>query len=488
MSAHAIQTACDRGIAHAIPQSPSHSVPTAHPRLVLAMTILASSLAFIDGSVVNVGLPAIGRSLSAGGAGLSWVINGYLLPLSALLLIGGAAGDVFGRARLLITGVVLFALASMLCAVAPDLNWLIAGRVLQGVGAALLMPNSLAILGAAFDGEARGRAIGTWAAVGAGAGAVGPLLGGYLIDFVGWRAIFLINLPIAAGAVALAARFARDDRVGGGADHRRLDLGGAALAAAALTALTWGLTVASAAEGFGRGASATLFVGALMLAAFVWLERTRGDAAMMPLTLFASRSFVGLTLLTLLLYGALGGLLVLVPYVLIEANSYSATMAGAALLPLPIVIALTASRMGQLAGRIGARLPLSIGPIVVAAGCVLAIRIAEPGGYWTNTLPAILVISLGMAGAVAPLTTAVLSSVEPQHTGVASGFNSAVARTGGLIATAFVSAVLAAHGAPMLALFRIAALVGAGAAVAAGICAWVGLAPVPGPRAERPRE
>jgi len=431
--------------------------------------------------VVNVGLPAIGRSLSAGGAGLSWVVNGYLLPLSALLLIGGAAGDAFGRARLLITGVALFALASVLCALAPDLNFLVAGRVLQGTGAALLMPNSLAILGATFSGEARGRAIGTWAAIGAGAGALGPLLGGWLIDFVGWRAIFLINLPIAAGAIVLAARYVRDTPA---EDHPRLDLSGAGLAAAALTALTWGLTVTSASTGSNFGASAALVLGVLILASFLWVEHRRGDTAMLPLALFSSRSFVALTLLTLLLYGALGGLLVLVPYVLIEAGGYSATSAGAALLPLPIVIALTSSRLGQLAARIGPRLPLSIGPVLVAVGCVLMTRITEPGSYFTTTLPGMLVISVGMAGAVAPLTTAVLSSVEPQHTGVASGFNSAVARTGGLIATAFVSAVLAAHGAALLRSFRVAAVLGAVAALAAGLSAL--LLP-PSPSAGSPR-
>jgi len=472
MSTAALHPACDRALAQAAPQRLIDTASLPHPRLVLATTILASSLAFIDGSVVNVGLPAIGRSLSADGSGLSWVVNAYLLPLSALLLIGGAAGDVFGRRRLLIIGVALFALASILCAAAPSLPWLVAGRVMQGIGAAMLMPNSLAILGANFSGEARGRAIGTWAAVGAAAGAVGPLLGGWLIDLVGWRAIFFVNLPIALAAISLAARYVRDDRAD---KHPRLDLGGAALAAAALTALTWGLTAASASDGVGLLASVALAAGALLLTAFLWVERRRGDAAMMPLALFASMSFVGLTLLTFLLYGALGGLLVLVPFVLIEINGYSATSAGAALLPLPLMIALTSSWMGKIAGRIGARLPLTLGPLIVAVGCLLALRIGGSGSYWTTTLPAMLVISLGMAGAVAPLTTAVLSSVEPEHTGVASGLNSAVARTGGLIATAFASVVLAAHGPALVSLFKIAAVIGAAAAIGASLraYAWV---------------
>ena len=444
--------------------------PAEHPRLVLATTILASSLAFIDGSVVNVGLPAIGRSLGGGGDSLSWVVNGFLLPLSALLLIGGAAGDRYGRRRLLILGVTIFAVASALCAAAPGLEWLIAGRILQGVGAAMLMPNSLAILGSTFSGEARGKAIGLWAAVGAGAAAGGPLLGGWLIDAVGWPAIFLINLPIAAAAILLAVRYVpRAPRANGAA----LDWPGAALAAAGLGALTWGLTVASAAKGLSTATGAALGGGAALLAAFLWVERRAGKAAMMPLSLFASREFVGLTLLTLLLYGALGGLLVLVPFVLIEAAHYTATAAGAALLPLPLLLSVTSPAMGKLAARIGPRLPLTFGPLVVAAGCVLAARIGGGGSYWTTTFPAMLVIALGMAGAVAPLTTAVLASVDGAHTGVASGLNSAMARTGGLIATAFASVVLAAHGPALLGAFRVAAFVGAAAAIAAGASAWV---------------
>lgn len=476
MSAPIAHTACDRAIAHSVRPGANEEERVIRPRLLLATTILASSLAFIDGSVVSVALPAIGRSLGAGGGGLSWVVNGYTLPLSALLLIGGAAGDVFGRRRLLLAGVALFASASALCALAPTLVLLISGRVLQGIGAALLMPNSLAILGASFSGEARGRAIGTWAAIGAAAGAVGPILGGYLIDFVGWRMIFLINLPIACGAILLATRCVpRDSAVG----SRSLDWLGATLAALALTALTWGLTVASASKGVAVGASAALLFGALTLLGFVWLERRKGDRAMLPLSLFSGRSFVGLTLLTLFLYGALGGLLVLVPFVLIEANHYSATAAGAALLPLPLVIAACSSGMGQLAGRVGSRVPLTLGPLIVAVGCVLALRIGEPGTYWTTTLPAMLVISVGMAGAVAPLTHAVLGSVDGQHTGVASGFNSAVARTGGLVAVAFISAVLAARGSALLALFRGAAWAGAAVCVAAGLSAWLCLSPRP---------
>ena len=459
----AITTSCDAASAASAVQG-----HTAHPRLVLTTTILASSLAFIDGSVVNVGLPAIGRSFHSGAADLQWVINAYLLPLSALLLLGGAMGDRFGRRLMLIGGTVLFALASAACALAPSLDWLLAGRVVQGVGAAMLMPNSLAILGGAFSGEARGRAIGTWAAMGAMAGAVGPVLGGWLIDSVGWPMIFLINLPLAAGAILLALKFVRDPPEGKPA---HLDLLGAFLATVGLGALTWGLTMGSGRQGWTAPAVTALVAGVVLSLAFVWVEKRRGDRAMMPLALFASRSFVGLTLLTLLLYGALGGLLVLVPYELIQAAGYSATAAGAALLPFPLIMSVASPPLGALAGRIGARLPLAVGSLVVAGGLLLALRITPGGNYWTTVLPCILVIAFGMAGAAAPLTTAVLASVDPRHTGSASGFNSAVARTGGLVATALLGAVLAAKGEALIGPFHVAAVVGAAAALGASISA-----------------
>jgi len=454
---------CDAATAAAKPEG-----TTAHPRLVLMVSILASSLAFIDGSVVNVGLPAIARSFRADAADLQWVINAYLLPLTALLLFGGAAGDRFGQRRLLVIGTTLFAIASASCALAPNLGWLLASRVAQGVGSALLMPNSLAILGSSFAGEARGRAIGIWAAVGAAAGAVGPVLGGWLIDTVGWRAIFLINLPLAAGAIVLALLYVREAAAETGA---KLDTFGAVLATLALGALTWGLTVGSGPSGWTGDAVAGIVLGAAALAAFVWIEHRRGDRAMMPLAMFASKSFVGLSLLTLLLYGALGGMLVLIPYEMLQAKGYSATDAGAALLPFPVVMALCSPTLGALAGRIGARLPLIVGSVLVAGALLLATRIGPGAGYWTTVLPAMLVLAFGMAGAAAPLTTAVLTSVDARHRGSASGFNSAVARAGGLIATALLGPVLAAKGPDLTAAFHVASIAGAVAALAAAASA-----------------
>jgi EmrB/QacA subfamily drug resistance transporter len=471
----AIHTICDADVAKA----ETHRHSPRHPKLVLTTTILASSLAFIDGSVVNVGLPAISTTFHAGAEDLQWVVNAYLLPLSALLLLGGGAGDHFGRVRLLKVGTLVFGMASVGCAIAPSLPWLLLARGLQGIGAALLMPNSLAILGSSFSGEARGRAIGTWASMGAVMGAGGPVLGGWLIDTVGWRSIFLVNIPLAVGAIVLALAFVRDAPTG--EKRKPLDILGGAFATLALGGLTWGLTIGSGPSGWTSAALALLAAGFAMLVAFVWVEKIRGQDAMMPLALFASSSFIGLTLLTLLLYGALGGLIVLLPYVLIRAAEYSSTAAGATLLPFAVVLTLTSPLMGSLAGRIGSRVPLSVGSLMVAAGFLLILRIGAGGKYWTSVLPALLLIAFGMAGAVAPLTTAVLASVDAPHTGSASGLNSAVARTGGLIATALLGSVLGAVGPHLIEGFHIAAAAGALASVGAAAAAFLFVRDTSGP-------
>ncbi len=456
-----VHTVCDAAAAQAADRKRSPS----HPRLVIATTILASSLAFIDGSVVNVGLPAIGASFQADAAGLQWVVNPYLLPLSALLLLGGAAGDRFGRRRLLVAGVGLFGLASLACAAAPNLTLLLVARFVQGASAAMLLPSSLAILGQSFTGEAKGRAVGIWAAAGAAAGAIGPVLGGWLIDAAGWRLIFLINVPLCVATVAFAYLYVDAD-IDDAAEP--LDLMGATLATMGLGLTTWALTEVS---GRGWSAFASVILGAGIICSILFLicERRLGDKAMMPLALFGSASFVGLTLLTLLLYAALGGLFVLVPYVLIEAAGYSATQAGAALLPLPLVIALASPAAGALSARTGPRWPLVIGSVIVALGFLLTLRIGPDTSYWLNVLPAMIVIALGLAGAVAPLTTAVLMSVDNRHTGAASGLNSAVARTGGLLATALIGTVLASTGPALMSAFGVAAMVGAGLCVGASL-------------------
>ena len=457
--------ACDSVAAQCSKASP----PGPHPNLVLVTTILASALAFVDGSVVNVALSTLGQKFNADAASLQWVINAYLLPLSALLLLGGAAGDYFGRRRLLILGTSVFASGSLGCALASGLPALLACRLFQGVGAAMLMPNSLAILGQTFSGASKGRAIGIWAATGAAMAAIGPVLGGWLIDLGSWRAIFLLNLPLACGAILLAWRIVPRDRR---SDAYPLDATGGILVTAGLAALTWALTVGSSRSGWTSTALSAAAAAVFLLLIFWRLETTRGARAMMPMDLFASKSFVGLTLLTLLLYGALAGLLVLLPYVLIKVAGYSATAAGAALLPLPLILTLTSPAAGALAGRIGTRLPLSIGPLVVAAGFLIALRIDSSASYWTQVLPMIVIIAMGMSGAVAPLTTAVLTSVDQAHTGSASGLNSAVARTGGLVATALLGSVLAAEGDRLLGAYHVAMAIGAAICAAASLSAF----------------
>jgi EmrB/QacA subfamily drug resistance transporter len=460
-----IQPFCDLSAARAETSAPT---PPPHQTLVLTCTVLASGLAFVDGSVVNVALPAIAQSFSAHASALQWVVNSYLLPLSALLLLGGAAGDYFGLRRLLIWGTALFALASLGCALAPGLGTLLACRLLQGVGAAMLMPSSLAILGQTFSGESKGRAIGIWAASGAAMGAIGPVIGGWLIDMGSWRAIFLLNLPIALGAIVLAWRFVPCDQRS--RDYPLDGLGGA-LATLGLAALTWALTIGASGSGWNSAAWAAAALSVVLLVLYLQVERRRGDHAMMPLGLFASRSFVGLTVFTFLLYAALGGLYVLVPYLLIKAVGYSGTAAGASLLPLPLALTILSPMAGSIAERIGPRLPLTIGPLIVAAGFLLALRIDSTASYWGEVLPMMLVIALGMSAAVAPLTTAVLTSVDAQHTASASGLNSAVARTGGLIATALLGSVLAANGQQLLEAFHAAMIFGAATCAAASLSA-----------------
>ena len=455
----AARSLCDRAIALAGEGRSQESRASPRPRLVLAATILASSLDFVDSSVVNVGLPAIGRSLHGGADDLQWAVNAYLLPLSALLLLGGALGDRFGKRRLLVIGIVAFAAGSVACASAPNLAWLIAARALQGLAAAMMLPNSLAILGSAFEGPARSRAVGFWAASSAMAAAIGPVLGGWLIDTVGWRAIFLINVPLAAAAVGLAL-YAIDpgQRAAQGA---RLDYGGAALVTLALTGLTWGLTEGAGKAGWTPAAIAAVAVGAVLAAAFVRTERRLGDAAMTPPALFGARSIVALNLLTLLLYGALGGFMLLLPYLLITVIGYSATAAGAALLPFPLIMAVLSPPLGDLAGRIGPRRPLIVGACLVAVGCLLALLAPRGGGYLTSVLPSIVAVALGMACAAAPLTAAILSAVDPRHTGAASGLNSAVAQLGGVVAIALIGGVLAQHGTGFAQAFDVAAAAGA---------------------------
>ena len=429
-----------------------------HERWTLFCCILASSLSFVDGSVTSVALPAIRAGYGAGAQQVQWVVNAYLLPLSALLLLGGALGDHYGRRLLLLVGTSIFAATSLICALAPSIGVLFTARAAQGAGAALLLPNSLALLNAAFSGEKRGSAVGIWAASGAAMAAVAPLLGGWLVENVGWPAIFYINLPLASGAIILALLFVDESRE---ACAGRTDYAGALLATAGLGGVTYGLTLWSATRHFGTEAIVGLGGGLTMLLGFLFAEHRRRDRAMMPLQLFGSLCFSGLNLLTFLLYGAFAAAMLLIPYVLITSGGYSPVEAGLALLPLPVLMTSASPRMGRLAARIGPRLPLTIGPVIVGAGLLLAWLMHEHASYWTGAFPAILVMALGMTIAVAPLTASVLGSVEEKHVAMASGFNSAVARTGGLIATALLGAVLAQSGTRLFDGFHIAMTVSA---------------------------
>ena len=422
----------------------------------------------MDGSVLGVALPAIRQGYGAGAQQVQWVVNAYLLPLSALLLLGGALGDHFGRRRLLLAGTAIFAITSLICALAPSLPVLLAARAAQGIGAALLLPNSLALLNAAFSGEKRGRAVGIWAAAGAAAAAIAPLIGGWLVGTAGWPAIFYINLPLALGAILVAWRFVDESNEPGAG---RTDYAGALLATAGLGGLTYALTLWSATRRFDAQAAGTLAVGVIMLAAFLFAEHRRGNGAMMPTALFRKRCFSGLNLLTFLLYGAFGAAMLLIPYVLISSGGYSPVQAGMAMLPLPIVMTSLSPTMGSLAARIGPKVPLAAGPFIVALGMILAWLVRPESSYWTTVFPMITVMAAGMTVAVAPLTSSVLGSVEERHVAMASGFNSAVARTGGLIATALLGAVLSSQGDQLFGGFHVAMIVSAAVAALASVVA-----------------
>ncbi len=442
-------------------------------RWTLIMSVAASSLSFIEGSVLNVALPAIRASLEASAAEIQWLVNAYTLPLAALILLGGALGDHQGRRRWLVIGTGLFAAASLLCAVAPSFMALLIGRTIQGVGAALLLPNSLALLNGAFKGEARGKAVGIWAAAGAMAAAVAPLIGGWLVEHVGWPAIFYINLPVAGAAIAIALLKVEESKAESAAP---LDFLGSALATLALLGITYGLTLWSAHGVLDTVSASTIVMGIILTAAFLRVEQRRGRDATIPLRYFSCPDFSALNLMTFMLYGAFGGALLLFPYVLISAGGYSPIDAGLAMLPLAVLLTLGSPLMGKISTRIGPRWPLTIGPCVVAAGFLLATRIAADQSYWLNVFPALTVVALGMTIAVAPLTSAVLASVDSAHTGMVSGFNSALSRTGGLIATALLGAVLAVDGDRLLSAFAAALVVAAITAALSGLAAFVGLA------------
>jgi EmrB/QacA subfamily drug resistance transporter len=397
---------------------------------VLAATIIGSAMAFIDGTVVNVALPQMQQRLGATAVDAQWIVEAYALFLAALILVGGSLGDHYGRRRIFLLGVGIFTVASVACALALTPQQLIAARAVQGVGGALLVPGSLAIIGASFREEDRGKAIGTWSGFSGITTAIGPVVGGYLVDNVSWRAAFLLNVPLATAVILIAVRYVPESR---DPDSRRLDVPGAVLATVGLGGIVYGL-INSSLAGFGSAAVIlSLFLGTLALVAFVAREQRTQDP-MLPLTLFRSRNFSGANLLTLLLYAALGGALYFLPFALIQVHGYSATAAGSAFLPFVIITFLMSRWAGGLVTRYGARLPLIIGPVIAATGFILFAIPGTEGSYWTTFFPAIVVLGFGMSFVIAPLTTTALNSVEGRHSGLASGVNNAVSRTASLIA------------------------------------------------------
>jgi EmrB/QacA subfamily drug resistance transporter len=452
---------------------------------VLAATVGGSSLAMLDSTVVNVALERLGRDLHADLATLQWVTNGYTLSLAALILLGGALGDRFGRRRVFVLGVVWFAAASALCGLAPNSGLLVAGRVLQGVGGALLTPGSLALIAASFRPEDRSRAIGAWSGLGGVAGAVGPFVGGALVEW-SWRAVFWINLPVAAAVVLIAMRHVPESRDPDAAGT--IDLTGAALAVLGLASVTSALTSIGE-RGLTGSVLTSALVGLAALGGFLLVE-DRSRHPLVPLPMFRDRLFRTANLVTLLLYGALGIFFFLLVLQMQTVAGFSATVAGTALLPITALMLLLSARSGALADRIGPRRQLILGPLLAAGGFLLATRVGVDASYLTDVLPATLLLGLGLATTVAPLTATVLAAADEHRAGIASGINNAVARSAGLLALAVIPALAGLGGTDYTdpvafgAGFRRAMLIGAGLLVAAAVAAV--LLPVARPPSVRP--
>ncbi|HEX2312163.1 MAG TPA: MFS transporter [Thermomonospora sp.] len=418
---------------------PDVRLASAPGRWILLATVLGSGVAMLDATVVNVALPAIARDLDASMAGLQWTVNAYTLTLAGFILLGGSLGDRFGRRRVFVIGVVWFAAASVLCGAAQDVYTLIAARALQGVGGALLTPGSLALIQASFAEDDRPRAVGAWSGLGGVAGAVGPFLGGWLVEAGGWRWVFLLNVPLAAVVVLVAVKHvpeSADPRA-----HGRFDVLGAALAAVALAGVTYALTEAPQ-DAASAAVWATAVVGVVAGVAFVLVERARtnghGPQAMLPLDVFRSRQFSAVNVVTFVVYGGMGVMFFLLVLNLQVVSGFSPIAAGTALLPVTVLMLLLSARAGAVAQRIGPRLPMTAGLVVATVGMLMVGRIGAGASYLTDVLPAVVVFGLGLSAVVAPLTATVLASADVGHAGVASGVNNAVARAAGLLAVAAV--------------------------------------------------
>jgi EmrB/QacA subfamily drug resistance transporter len=400
-------------------------------RWVLAVAVLGSAVAFLDATVVNVALPSIGRDLDATVAGLQWTLNGYALTLASLILVAGSLGDRLGRRKVFVVGVVVFTCASAVCALSPTIGWLVAARVVQGVGGALLTPGSLAIIESTFVPEDRARAIGAWTALGGVAGAIGPLVGGYLVETLSWRWVFLINLPIGVIVVFCALHHVPESRDPDASEEN--DYAGSALATLGLAGVTYALI--DAGGGLSPAGYLAAVLGPLALIAFVITEH-RARAPMLPLDIFASRQFSAANLVTFVVYGSMGGVFFLLAVELQTGLGYSPIAAGAASIPITIIMLAFAARGGALAQRIGPRIPLTVGPLLLACGMLLMTRIEPGASYVAVVLPAVVIYGAGLVFVVAPVTATVLAAAPARHAGLASGVNNAVARTASLLAVA----------------------------------------------------
>ena len=412
-------------------QNTAVRISTRAGKWVLLTTVLGSSMAMVDSTVVNVALPRIGRDLDADLTALQWTVNAYMLTLAGLILLGGALGDRFGRRKVFVVGVIWFAAASLLCGLAPNAGVLVAARALQGIGGALLTPGSLALIQASFHPDDRARAVGLWSGFGGIGAAVGPFLGGWLVDGPGWRWVFLINIPLALLCAPIALRHVPESK-DGQAHGRGFDVLGAALGALALGLVSYALIEARGGSLVVAGAAVAGVVAGL---GFVYVERRRPDP-MMPLDIFASRQFTAVNVVTLCVYAAFGGFFFLSAVQLQVVSGYSALGAGTALLPTTALMLLLSARSGELAQRIGPRIPLTAGPLLCAVGMLLMLRVGRDASYFPDVLPALLVLGLGMVTLVAPLTATVLASVDTARAGLASGINNAAARAAGLVAVA----------------------------------------------------
>ena len=453
-------------------------------RWVLAATVLGSSVAFLDATVVNIAIPAIGADLGAGVTGLTWTVNAYTLTLAAFVLVGGSLGDRFGRRRVFMVGVAWFGLASLACGLAVDIGMLVAFRGLQGVGAALLTPGALALLQATFRAEDRSRAIGAWSGLAGIAGAVGPFLGGWLVDVASWRWIFLLNLPVVVAVLAIAARHVPESRAGSPVGP--LDLPGAALAAAGLGAVTFGLSAWSEQGAGGVAVRAALVSGLVALAGFVVRERLTA-APMLPLEVFAVPRFAVTNLVTFLVYAALGGVFFWLVVTLQVVAGWSPLTAGLSLLPVTVLMLLFSPRAGALGDRLGPRIPMTVGPLLAAVGVGLLTGVGPEASLLVDVLGPVTLLGVGLTVTVAPLTATVLGAVEEERAGLASGVNNAVARTGGLLLVAVLPALTGlgtdgfADPAALGPAFASAMVICAGLLALGGVVAAVAVRPVRAP-------